>query len=78
MAKAEYKNAGRKFFPRVIFEIGIERVAAGESLISICEDPGMPCHTTFRNALAEDVILQAEYAAAMRVQVERRAAKTTT
>lgn len=76
MAKNEYRSAGRKFFPRVVFEMGIERVAAGSSLVDVCAESGMPCVSTFRNALSEDVVLQALYVAAMRTQVERRTAKS--
>jgi len=80
MARAEYRNAGRaghRLYPRVIYEIVIERVAAGASLAQVCEDPSMPCAATFRNALTEDMLLSKAYADAVRAQIERRTSKTT-
>ncbi|CAN7475634.1 hypothetical protein [Caballeronia sp. LjRoot31] len=71
------RNAGRRWFPPVIFDIICERVASGQDLLAICSDPSMPSRTTFYAEVTENPLISAKYAAAVRTAVERRAAKTT-
>jgi hypothetical protein len=69
----EYRNAGRKFFPQVIYEQICEQVANGKSISQICEDPAMPSKTTVYAEIASNPILSKKFADATRIAVERRA-----
>jgi hypothetical protein len=75
---AEYRNAGRKFFPQVIYEQICEQVAKGKSISQICEDPSMPSKTTVYSEIASNPILSKKFADATRTAVERRAATGST
>lgn len=50
----------------------IKRVAEGETLVSICEGPGMPSRKTFYAWLVSDPQLSADYATAVRTAVMAR------
>ncbi|QIN63123.1 hypothetical protein SBC1_31470 [Caballeronia sp. SBC1] len=68
-----YRHAGRTWFPPVIFDMIIERVAGGESVATICEDQSMPSKSTVYNAISEDPLLSKRFADATRTAVEKRA-----
>jgi hypothetical protein len=76
MEPTQYRNAGRKLYPKVVADKIIEKVAAGKSLKAICEDTTYPCVKTVYNWISEDVDFSARYVAAVRQQVEARAAAT--
>jgi hypothetical protein len=65
MSKAEYRSAGRRFYPHVIFQMIVERVEKGESIETICEDVSMPTRSTTYAAIQADSDLAARYAQAM-------------
>jgi hypothetical protein len=73
MMKSTYRNAGRRFYPQVVFEQIIERVEqTGLSVEKLCEDRSLPSAVTVYAALLDDPELGQRYALAMQ---SRRAAQ---
>jgi hypothetical protein len=74
MARAEYRNAGRKFFPAVVFEQIVERAAAtGLSIEALClADVSLPSASTVYSALQADPELNARYVEARQKLTEKQ------
>jgi len=68
------KKAGQptKRTPAIVDEI-CERLAAGESLATICSDPRMPSHSTCRLWIQTDSEFSDKYARAKQEMLEREA-----
>ncbi|WP_408118272.1 terminase small subunit-like protein [Caballeronia grimmiae] len=67
-----YRHAGRRFFPSVIVDQIITRVAGGEALAVICDDASMPSRAAVYQWLSEDPLLSKRYTDAVRTAVLAR------
>jgi len=73
MEGVQPRNAGRRFFPEPVIDQIIERVAAGQDLVTVCENPMFPCRATFYEYLQQDATLMGRYIDAQQRAIERRA-----
>ncbi|KVP90719.1 hypothetical protein WJ95_09435 [Burkholderia ubonensis] len=64
------KGQSPRVFSQALFDGICERIAAGESLRSICASTGMPAKGTFFRWVADDEKLAAQYANAQNLRAE--------
>ena len=74
--KAVKKKATKQRIPRLVWTQAMadticERLAEGESLVSICSDKAMPCYATVQNQLGKDDGFVEKYARAREDQADK-------